>query len=135
MKTFDCSKCKNKQNGPMHCLFYQNQPNIDVCSGFQQETLNNHDQILSEYIKRRAVDLLCEFQKLDYSFSDWFAVVKSAVEKSNSKDLQRSIWFIRSFGLDGVSFACDNCGNVVELEDDTDISCPACRKSKLVILD
>ena len=133
MKTFDCNTCKNKQNGVMHCLFYQAEPDIDVCSGYQKTfdigpIVNEKTKSL---IKRRAIDLVNTFQGIGYTNNDWIRIINAALQHNNIEqlDLQTNARFIRSFGANGLTFACDECGDIVELEDDSVTRCPSCGHS------
>lgn len=135
MKMFDCSQCKHKQNHALHCLFYQSEPEIDICPSYQLQIDENAviGQKINQLIKRKANDLLDSFMEFGYNNSDWIQIIKSAlyhaqIDPYNMKEITKTI---RSFGQNGLSFTCDKCKNAVELEDDTNITCPNCGKTTL----
>jgi len=133
MKTFDCQTCKNKQNGFMHCLFYLNEPDIEICTGFQKIANNT---ILAKHIekiiKRKAIELLNNFQDIGFTYNDWSNKILEALHENqiDMKNIQIVSRFVRSFCENGCSFACDNCGDIVELKDDSNAVCSGCKKSK-----
>ena len=130
---FDCNTCGNKQNGLMHCLFYSKEPEIDVCSGYQK--VFNHSAIINEKIKkltkRRAIELINTFQDLGYTSNNWCIIIDLALKQNNIDPLDErtNARFIRSFGANGLTFACNECGNEVELEDNSTSHCPTCGHS------
>jgi len=132
MKNYDCHQCKNKQ-AIMHCLYYQFEPDIEFCSGFQKEVKldpNNDDEI-NRLIRRRAIDLVNNYSGVVplMTMTYWSHVIKQALSHHTDKDFGFLSRFIRYFGHNGLSFGCNSCGEIVELEDDSDLLCPSCHDS------
>lgn len=128
MKLFNCSECKNKREGFMHCLFYQKEPNTDICTGYQKVLKIDIMSNMQNLIRRRSVELVNIFQNIGYNYSDWSDIINRMLKQNNIDimDSQKVARFIRSFGANGLTFACDKCDNIVELEDDSTTRCFSC---------
>jgi len=95
------------------------------------EEIFDNNIIIDQLIKRKTNDLVNSFQKLEYTYHEWYNIIKDLLRNIDTNNLELTTRFIRSFGDNGLTFACNKCGNIVELEDDTSAVCSQCRSSDL----
>lgn len=143
MKLYDCSQCKNKENHLFrHCTFYENEDDRPDwnCVFFIQKP-NSQDlwwiqQSNDDIIRKRSIELVNLYQDLGINSSTWIQAINNALQKHfvNFQDTMAVANFVRSFGDDGLLFSCDNCGNVIELEDDSNVYCDDCGHSEVSLI-
>lgn len=135
MKIFNCDICKNKHNYLTHCTFFSQEPDVDICYGFSppKENITNKNQNINQIIKQKAISLINDFQDIGFTFDDWFNTIKNSIYNSKIKN-KDIVNFIKTFGDNGFVFACDSCGNIVELEEDIHFRCLNCGNQSLIFI-